>query len=95
MRDYQPDTVVLDLEEWKPKRRKPADEVDMQVIVDSVWHKRTPDHAMTACGNHRLHSQFHAIRHPQLIGRLCPTCFTPFELGIADAANAAEYEKAT
>lgn len=96
--DYEPDTIVIEIEEPRAKRtstRRMGGELDVQVLVDGVYHKRTPDHAMSACGAHKLHSQFYPLRHPTLTGNLCEVCFTPFERGIADAANTAEFEKVT
>jgi hypothetical protein len=92
--NYEPDTVVVEVED-RPSRRRPASETDMHVLVDGWWHKRIPDHSWTACGDHRLHSQFHPIRHPRLIGKLCEKCFTDYERGMADGANTAEFEKVT
>ena len=97
--DYAPDTFIVEVPEERTSSRRTTrrigTEVDVHVLVEGYWHKRTPDHALTSCGEHRLHSQFHSVRHPMLLGRLCGQCFTAFERGIADSANAAELAKVT
>jgi hypothetical protein len=96
---YDPDTLVIEVPEERTSSRRTTrrigTEVDVHVLVEGHWHKRTPDHALTSCGAHRLHSQFHSVRHPVLLGRLCEQCFTAFERGIAESANADELKKVT
>jgi len=104
---YQRDTEIADVEEeWEAAPtvitppppptigRVPTGELTMQVHVEGAYHRRTPDLAMTACGHHRIAGEFCPTRREELkhpLSRDCG-CFTPFELSIADAAEAKEYE---
>jgi hypothetical protein len=90
---YKPDTLVVDVP--APTRRRQITEVDVHVLVEGRWHKRVPDHSFTSCGKHKIHSEFHQLRHPALIGRLCDECFTEHERAEADRNNTAEFEKVT
>ncbi len=62
----------------------------MQVYVEGGWHRRTPDLAMTACGEHKIHSAFCPVRVESYEGDICTVCFTPHELAINAAIKRAE-----
>lgn len=87
---YEPDVSVVDVEPTKPapkpvrRRRVVTDEeLDMQVLANGQWHRRTPDLAHTACGE-RFQAQFAPIRRNDLAGPLCAVCFTAFERQVAE-----------
>jgi hypothetical protein len=71
--------------------RRATKEVIVHVIVDGLWHRRSPGLGTTACGL-PFHSQFSKVRPEQLVhpmSRDC-RCFTDHELAIADANHAKE-----
>ncbi len=69
-----------------PRSRAITEELIVHVQVQGMWHRRTPTLAETSCGI-SYHGQFSALRRQELVGRLCPVCFTKHELAIAAAAN--------
>lgn len=71
--------------------RRQTQEVIVHVIVDGLWHRRSPGLSATACGIH-IHSQFNNVRPEQLLHPLSRDCrcFTPYELGEADKRAAKE-----
>lgn len=57
----------------------------MHVIVNGLWHRRSPGLGTTACGL-PIQTQFSPVRPEQLVhplSREC-RCFTPYELALAD-----------
>jgi hypothetical protein len=95
---YEADTLVVEVDEPASSRRssrRMGTEVDVHVLVEGSWHKRIPDHSFTSCGVHKIHSAFHSVRHPKLIGKLCDKCFTDYERGIAETANDEETKSVT
>lgn len=63
----------------------------MHVLVDGVYHRRSPGLGVTACGL-AFHAQFSPVRPEQLVhpmSRDC-RCFTDFELAIADERATSE-----
>ena len=101
MLDYENDTIIADVDDdWSTPTvitptigRVPTGELTMQVYVNGAHHRRTPDLATTACGiliaGEFCPSRREELRHP--LSRDCG-CFTPFELSIADAVEAKEFE---
>ncbi len=59
----------------------------MQVLIEGAHHRRTPDLKHTACGE-LIQTQYSPLRREELSGRLCPKCFTTFELAVAEKVNA-------
>jgi hypothetical protein len=86
-RSYEPDTVVVDVEDPSPRARVQAEELTMHVMHGGLWHRRMPDLSATSC-DERYHSQFAPLRREELTEPLCRVCFTPAE--IERAARAAE-----
>lgn len=77
LRAYEPDTVVIEVDEEPPMHVRGD---------DGYWHRRAVGQLSTACGQHiELGAQ---IRHETYAGRLCPLCFTPFELAAGERVNA-------
>jgi hypothetical protein len=71
--------------------RRATKEVIVHVIVDGLWHRRSPGLGTTACGL-PFHSQFSKVRPEQLVHPLSRDCqcFTRFELALADEKQARE-----
>ncbi len=92
---YEPDTVIVDVEERPSAPRRPTAELTMQVHHDDGrWHRRTPDLSMTACGK-PLFRLGQMLRHETYAGEICGECFTPFELAINAQLLAAERAETT
>ena len=93
-RQYEADTVVIDIEESSaPVRNRVATaELTMQVMVLGEWHRRTPDLKTTACGV-PYHSQFAPTRREELCNPLCGSCFTHHELAIANVRDVEEGDR--
>jgi hypothetical protein len=79
---YQPDSVIDDVPDERPspalRPRMSTQELVMQALVDSEWHRRaTP--FMTACKT-PIHTATTPLRRESYVGKLCRQCFTPFEV---------------
>lgn len=101
---YEPDTFVVDVDDVPApapriaRGRVVTEELVVQVKLFDLWHRRFPDADRTACG-----VPFKAfgteVRREVLThtgGKLCPHCFTAFELDHAianDTRARAEAEK--
>ncbi len=73
---YEFDTVIVD----DQGSSAVSDGVTVHhILIGSIWHRRTPDLATTACGL-PFHSAYSPLRRESLVGPICPVCFTPYEL---------------
>jgi hypothetical protein len=90
---YEPDTIIADVEDppHRTSRRRYAEELTMQVLMQGAWHRRKPNLARTAC-DQPINSQFSPLRREALIDPLCSVCFTESERQDAAEATAREYE---
>lgn len=91
-RSYEPDTYVVDPDDWNPRE-------DLTVQIrddDSIWHRKAIGGLHTACGEPIETRLGQELRHERYEGRLCRCgCFSKFELEKADENNAITNEETT
>lgn len=87
LKRYDPDYSEPAAEMPVRSRTSTDGALTMQVLTDGAYHRRTPNLSHTACGL-VIQTQYSPLRREELAGMLCRSCFTAFELAIADKTNA-------
>lgn len=85
---YEPDTIVLEVDEPASSPavgRTPSTEIVMHVLLNGERHRTIPGENETSCEETYLvmHTPTRREQLTHAEGKLCPHCFTPFEIARA------------